>query len=107
MDLGLEGRVAVVAASSKGLVALLPTPLQVREPALSSPPGRGGAGQCEAALRSNGADVVAVRADVTTRERLSTSSRWQSTFSVVSTSSCRTPAAHRPRVRSISMTTQS
>ncbi|MGO9583637.1 MAG: SDR family oxidoreductase [Acidimicrobiales bacterium] len=66
MDLGLEGRVAVVAASSKGLGRAAADAL-ADEGARVVICGRGGEAlaRTEAALRSRGADVVAVQADVT------------------------------------------
>lgn len=66
MDLGLEGRVAVVAASSKGLGRAVADALAGEGARLViSARGEEALASAEAALRSNGADVVAVRADVT------------------------------------------
>ena len=66
MDLGLEGRVAVVAASSKGLGRAAADAL-ADEGARVVICARGGEAlaRTEAALRSRGAEVVAVQADVT------------------------------------------
>jgi 3-oxoacyl-[acyl-carrier protein] reductase len=66
LDLGLEGRVAVVAASSKGLgraaaAALADEGVRV----VISGRGEEALACTEEALRSSGAEVVAVRADVT------------------------------------------
>jgi len=74
VDLGLEGRVAVVAASSKGLGRATAEAL-AGEGARVVISGRGqeALSSAEETLRSRGADVVAIRADVTdpeTPERL-------------------------------------
>ena len=66
MDLGLEGRVGVVAASSKGLGRAVADALAAEGVRLViSGRGAEALASAEAALRSRGADVVAVRADVT------------------------------------------
>ena len=74
MDLGLEGRVAVVAASSKGLGRAVADALAAEGVGLViSARGEEALASAEATLRSRGAEVVAVRADVTdpeTPERL-------------------------------------
>lgn len=74
MDLGLEGRVAVVAASSKGLGRAVADTLAAEGVGLViSARGEEALASAEATLRSRGAEVVAVRADVTdpeTPERL-------------------------------------
>ena len=69
MDLGLEGRVAVVAASSKGLGRAAAEAL-AGEGARVVISGRGqeALSNAEDSLRSQGADVVAVQADVTDPE---------------------------------------
>jgi 3-oxoacyl-[acyl-carrier protein] reductase len=74
MDLGLEGRVAVVAASSKGLGRAVADALAAEGVGLViSARGEEALASAEATLRSRGAEVIAVRADVTdpeTPERL-------------------------------------
>ena len=66
MDLGLEGRVAVVAASSKGLGRAAAEALADEGVRLViSARGEAALASAEAALGSKGADVLAVRADVT------------------------------------------
>lgn len=66
MDLGLEGRVAVVAASSKGLGRAAAEALaQEGARLVISARGAQALASTEAALRAGGADVFAVRADVT------------------------------------------
>ena len=106
MDLGLKGRVAVVAASSKGLGRAVAEALADEGVRLViSARGAEALAHAEGALKSWGAEVVAVRADVTdpgTPEHLV--SVGDRAVSAVSTSSCRTPAAHRQRARSTAMT---
>jgi 3-oxoacyl-[acyl-carrier protein] reductase len=74
MDLGLEGRVGVVAASSKGLGRAAADALAAEGVRLViSGRGAEALATAEDALRSRGAEVLAVRADVTepgTPERL-------------------------------------
>jgi 3-oxoacyl-[acyl-carrier protein] reductase len=66
MDLGLDGRVAVVAASSKGLGRAAAQALAAEGVRLViSARGEEALASAEAALKSSGVDVVAVRADVT------------------------------------------
>ena len=66
MDLGLEGRVGVVAASSKGLGRAVADALGAEGVRLViSGRGAEALASAEAALKSRGADVVAVKADVT------------------------------------------
>jgi 3-oxoacyl-[acyl-carrier protein] reductase len=66
MDLGLEGRVAVVAASSKGLGRAVADALASDGARLViSARGAEALASTEEVLRSRGTDVVAVRADVT------------------------------------------
>jgi 3-oxoacyl-[acyl-carrier protein] reductase len=66
MDLGLKGRVAVVAASSKGLGRAAAEALAGEGARLViSARGEEALEKTEAALRAAGADVVAVQADVT------------------------------------------
>jgi len=66
MDLGLEGRVAVVAASSKGLGRAAADALAGEGVRLViSSRGDEALTSAEATLRSHGAEVVAIRADVT------------------------------------------
>ncbi|MGD0944236.1 MAG: SDR family oxidoreductase [Acidimicrobiales bacterium] len=66
MDLGLEGRVAVVAASSKGLGRAAADALADEGArVVICARGREALARTEAALRSRGAEVVAVQADVT------------------------------------------
>ena len=66
MDLGLEGRVAVVAASSKGLGRGVADALAAEGAGIViSGRGEEALAKAEVALKLRGADVVAVRADVT------------------------------------------
>jgi 3-oxoacyl-[acyl-carrier protein] reductase len=66
MDLGLKGRVAVVAASSKGLGRASAEALgQEGVRLVICARGEEALASAEAALRSGGAEVVALRADVT------------------------------------------
>jgi 3-oxoacyl-[acyl-carrier protein] reductase len=66
MELGLEGRVAVIAASSKGLGRAVAEALADEGVRLViSARGDEALANAEAALRSRGAEVVALRADVT------------------------------------------
>jgi len=66
MDLGLGGRVAVVAASSKGLGRAVADALAEEGVRLViSARGEEALANAELAIRSRGAEVVAVRADVT------------------------------------------